>query len=119
MLHDRADHDIRTVADRIHVHFDSAIEEVIQQHRAVIGYLNGFTQVALEFFFLIDDFHRAAAQYVGRANHQRVTDLGGGTNRFVFAAHGGVWRLTQVQALDHLLEAHGLRHGRWRQGWYR
>src|SRR5690554_2077095 len=105
VLHDRTDDHIGAVGHRIHVNLDRAIEEVIQQHRAVIGYLHCVTQVALELVFLVDDLHGATAQYVGWAHDQRVADLVRGRDGLVFAAHSGVRRLTQVQALDHLLEA--------------
>ncbi|RMU21617.1 hypothetical protein ALP35_05604 [Pseudomonas savastanoi pv. glycinea] len=105
VLHDRANHHVSPVADRIDVHLDGTVQEVVQQHRAVVGHLNCFAQVTLEFVFLINDFHRAAAQYIGGTHHQRITDLRRSTNGFVFATHSGVWRLTQVEALDHLLEA--------------
>src|SRR5690606_38642362 len=67
--------------------------------------LHSFAHVALELFFLVDDFHRTTAQYVGRAHHHRITDGLGQRQGFVFAARSGVGRLTQVQALHHLLEA--------------
>src|SRR5690606_960367 len=105
MLHDRADHHIGAIGHRVHVDLDGAVEEVVQQHRTVIGDFHRIAQVALELVFLIDDLHGAATQYIGRTHHQRIADLVRRGNGFVFAAHGGVRRLTQVQALDHLLEA--------------
>ena len=105
VLHDRADHHGFAVAHRIHVHLDGAVEEAIEQHRTVVGHLHRFAHVALEFFFLVDDFHRPAAQYVGRTHHHRVTDVLRQGQGLVFAARSGVGRLTQVQALHHLLEA--------------
>src|SRR5690606_15680599 len=36
---------------------------------------------------------------------QRITDLVRRSNGFIFAAHRGIRRLTQIQTLDHLLEA--------------
>src|SRR5690606_35060911 len=104
MLHDRADDHIGTVGYGIHVDFDGAVEVMIQQHRAVVGDLHRITQVALELVFLIDDLHGTAAQHIGGTHHQRVTDPVGGDDRLVFAAHGGVGRLTQFQALDRLLD---------------
>src|SRR5690606_42072145 len=55
--------------------------------------------------FLIDDFHGAATQHVGRTHHQRIADGFGSSDGFFLAARGGVLWLTQVQALNHLLEA--------------
>ncbi len=105
MLHDRADHHDLAVAYRVDVDFDGAVEEVVEQHRAVVGNLHRLAHVALEFFFLVDDFHRPPAQHVGRAYHQRISDGLGRGQGLVSAARGGVGRLAQVQALDHLLEA--------------
>ena len=104
MLHDRADHHVLAITDGIDVDFDGAVEEVIQQHRAVIRHLHGITQVTLEFVFLIDDLHGATTEHVRGTDNQRVTDLGRCTDGFVFAAHRGIRWLTQIQALDHVLE---------------
>src|SRR5690606_2368030 len=74
VLHDRTDHHDLPVADRVYVDFDGTVEEVVQQHRAVIGDLYRLAHITLELFFLVDDFHRPAAEHVGRAHHQRITD---------------------------------------------
>src|SRR5690606_27695854 len=105
VLHDRADHHLLAVAHGIHVHLDGAVEEVVEQHRAVIGHLHRLAHVALEFFFLVDNFHCPTTEYVGRTHHQRITDGLGRRDGFLLAARGGVLRLTQIQALHHLLEA--------------
>ncbi len=105
MLHDAANNDIGTVAHGVDVHFDGAIEEVVQQHRAVVGHLDCFTHIALEFLFLVDDLHRPAAQHVGRAHHQRVADRLGRSDGFLLTTRRGVLRLTQIQTLHHLLKA--------------
>src|SRR5690606_2544826 len=105
VLHDGADHHVGAVGHRVHVDLDSAVEEVVQQHGAVVGDFHRVTQVTLELFFLVDDLHSTTAQYIGGAHYQRIADLVRGGDGFVFAAHSGVRRLTQVQALDHLLEA--------------
>ena len=60
--------------------------------------------VVLELGGGVDDFHRAAAQHVARAHHQRVTDDLGLDEGFLEAARGGVFRLDQTELLDHLLE---------------
>ncbi len=105
VLHDAADDDVSTVADRVDIHFDGAVEEVIQQYRAVVGHLDRFTHIALEFLFLVDDLHRPAAQHVGRAHHQRVADRLGRSDGFLLTTRRGVLRLTQIQTLHHLLKA--------------
>src|SRR3990167_7379797 len=105
VLHDRADNHLLAIAHRVHVHFDGAVEEVIQQYRAVVGDLHSLTHVATQLFFLVDDFHRPTTQHVGWTHHQRVADGLGGRQGFVFTASSDVGRLTQVEALHHLLEA--------------
>ena len=105
VLHDTADHNISAVTDGIDIHLDGSIQEVIKQNRAVIGDQHRVTHVAHQFGFVIDDLHGPATQHVRRAHHQRVANLAGRHDAFLVAAHSGVFRLLQTQALDHLLEA--------------
>src|SRR3990167_1426878 len=105
MRHDRADHHGLAAAEGTEIDFDGAVEEVVEQHRAVVGHFHRFAHVALELFFLVDDFHRPTAQHIGRAHHQRITDDLGRRQGLVFAARRGIGRLAQAQTLNHLLEA--------------
>src|SRR3990167_1378703 len=105
MLHDRTYHHGFAVADGIDIDFDGAVEEVVEQHRAVVRHLHRFAHIALELFFLVDDFHRPTAQHIGRTHHQRITDDLGRRQGLLLAARRGIGRLAQAQALDHLLEA--------------
>ena len=104
VLHDATNDHICAVADSINVYFNGGVQEVVQQHRAVIGHQHCVAHVAHQLGFVINDFHGPAAEYVGRTNHQRVTDFAGSDDTFLVTAHGGVFRLFQAQALDHLLE---------------
>src|SRR5690606_16057344 len=81
------------------------VQEVIEQHWRVFRHLHRFAHVALEFLLLVHDFHRAAAEYVGRAHHQREANFLCRAQRLFGRTHDRVRRLLQLQALDHLLEA--------------
>src|SRR5690606_30794699 len=83
VLHDRADDYLLAITHGIDIDFNGAVEEVVKQYRAVVGHLHGFTHVALELFFLVDDFHRPAAQHIGRTHHHRIANGFGGGQRFV------------------------------------
>src|SRR5690606_17551599 len=104
VLHDTANDNLFAVTDGVDIHFHGAIEEVIQQYRRIVRYFYRFGHVTTQRGFVVDDFHRPAAQHIGRAHHQRVTDFGGFHHRFFCGRDGGVHRLLQPQTLDHLLE---------------
>ena len=104
VLHDAADDHILAIADGVDIDLNGGIQEVVQQHRAVVGHQHRVTHVAHQLFFVVDDFHGTTTQHVGRTHHQRITDLTGRQNAFFVTAHGGVFRLFQTQTGDHLLE---------------
>ena len=105
VLHDAADDRRLAVADSVNVDLNGGVQEVVQQHRTVIGDQYGTAHVLLELFLGVDDLHGAAAQHIGRADHQRVADVPCNEDAFLEAAHRGVGRLLEPQAIDHLLEA--------------
>ena len=104
MLHDAANHHVGAVANGINVDFDGGIQEMVQQYRAVIGNQHRVAHITHQLGFVVDDFHRATTQYIGRAHHQRVTDFTGRQNTFLVTANGGVLGLIQAKALNHLLK---------------
>ena len=53
----------------------------------------------------MDDFHGTAAEYIRRANDQRVANFVGQAQGFVFCACRAIGRLLQAEALQQLLEA--------------
>ena len=61
-------------------------------------------EVAVEIVRLVQDVHRAAAQDVGRANHQREADRGRHPLRLRRRYGGPVGRLPQSQAVQQRLE---------------
>ena len=71
VLHDRADHDLLAVADRIDVDLDRLIEKVIEQHRRRIRHDECVAQIARQIGLVVHDFHRATAEHVRRPHHHR------------------------------------------------
>ena len=74
MLHHAADEGgANGVANAVDVAFNRVVQETVQQHRRVVADLDRFAHVALEVALLMHDFHRATAQHIAGANHQRIT----------------------------------------------
>ena len=65
----------------------------------------GAEQVIAELAFLADDLHRAAAEHVGGAHHQRQSEIGGDQPRLLDRIGDAVLRLLQPQFVEHALEA--------------
>ena len=104
MLHDAANQHRFAVADGIHIHFHRVVEEAVEKHRRIVGDAHRRLEVATQVGFVVDDFHRTAAQHVGRAHHQRVANLFRLLNGHFNRGHGGVRRLFQLETVNRLLE---------------
>ena len=105
VLHDAADDHVNAVADGVHVHLGGVVQEAVQQHRRLVGDAHCLGEVAAQVLLVIDDFHGAATQHVGGANHQRVGDARGQLHGLLQGGDGAVFRLLEAQALDGGLEA--------------
>ena len=88
VLHDAADQHVLAVADRIDVHLDGDVEEPVEQHRAVVGHLHRVVHVGAQVVLVVDDFHGAAAEHVGRPHHQRKADLARQRDGLLLGARG-------------------------------
>src|SRR5690606_32002000 len=94
VLHDAGNEDILAVAEAVDVDFRCAGQISVEQQRVVAEHRidlaglvvrvalenirrheagQGVLYVALEFLGRVDNRHGAAAEYVGRADHQRIT----------------------------------------------
>ncbi len=104
MLHHAADEHFAAVADRVDVDLGRVVEKAVEQHRRIVGDFDRLAHVTLEFALLVHDFHRAAAEHVRRAHHQRITDLGGGKQRLLRAARSTIGRLLELEPGQQLLE---------------
>src|SRR5471032_1964206 len=104
VFHHAADEGGFAVGDAIDVALDGVVQEAVQQHWRIVRYLDRFAHIAFQVALLVDDFHRAAAQHVGRTHYKRVADFLCQRQRFGFGARGAVRRLAQFQLVQHLLE---------------
>ena len=108
--------DVRAVGDDVDVDLDRVGQELVDQDRRVL--LAGARRQALAARGLhrgqhelrqprrvVDDLHRAPAQHVGRADHDRVADALGDLARLVQAVRGAPGGRAQVQLLEQLAEA--------------
>src|SRR5690606_35759613 len=93
------------VANRIDIHLNSGIEEVIKQQRRVFRYLYCRAHVGAQLIFLIDNFHCPATENIGWTNHQRITDVVSCEQGFFERTDNSIWWLSQAELFDHLLEA--------------
>jgi len=75
VLHDAADDDAPAVGDRVDVDLDRLLEEAVDEDRAVGRRLDRVLHVAIERRVVVDDLHRAPAEYVARSDEHRIPDL--------------------------------------------
>ena len=60
----------------VDVHFDGDVEEAVEQHRRCRSdTLHRVASCSAQVVLVEHDFHRAAAEHVGRAHDQRIADL--------------------------------------------
>ena len=104
MFHDTGDMHIITVAQGIDVHFNRVTQIVIDQHGALAGYNHGGCDVTAQFRLVMDDFHRATAQDIGRADHDRIPDASGNGDCLISRGRDPIGWLAQVQILQQALE---------------
>src|SRR5690606_36303340 len=104
VLHHTAHKDALAIGQAVHVHFRGVVQEVIQQHGRVIADLDRFAHVAIQVLLCVHGFHSQNTQNVDWAYHQWVTDLGSRSKHFDFGTSRTVWRLTQTQLGQQLLE---------------
>lgn len=104
VLHDAANQHHFAVADGVHIHFYRVVEEAVEQHWRIVRHAHSGLEVAAQVGFVINDFHRAAAQHVRRTHHQRVANFFRLLNGLFDSGHGGVRRLFQLQTVNRLLE---------------
>ena len=105
VLHDAGDEDVLAVADRVDIDLDGIGEIAVDQHRAVARDDHRLGDVALELGIVLDDFHGAAAQHIGRADHHGEADALGDLLRFGAGIGDAVLGLAQFQFLEELGEA--------------
>ena len=105
MLHDCADYNLFAIAGQVNVNLDRCTQEVIQQHRALVGHLNRIMHVTIQLFLAIHNFHGPPTQNIGGTYNQWISNLLRRLDTFFDAAHRAIGWLFQAQLLNQLLEA--------------
>ena len=98
VFHDAADHH-RTVAvaEGVHIHLNGVVEILINQHGMVGFHLHRLGHVTVEFGFVVDHFHGAAAEHIAGAHDHRIAHPIGHGPGFGIAAGQAVARLANLQ----------------------
>ena len=92
------------VGDAIHVHFRGVFEKFVHEHRAFRRSLDGKLHVMRQLRVGINNLHRAAAQHEARAHEHRISQPFGNDERFFRIRGEAVWRLRNVQFVEHRRE---------------
>ena len=82
VLHDGRNISVRAVTDGVCLALHSVIEESVDQDRAVGRHTDSGEHVVLHGVIVIDNFHSASAQDVGRTDHDGIADGIGDRCRF-------------------------------------
>ena len=64
MLHDAADKDVISVAQRIDINLDGIVKEAVDENRVISRNDDSVAHVALEIGFIMHNFHRPATEDV-------------------------------------------------------
>ena len=104
VLHDARDMHGLPVTQRVNVHLDRARQVAVQQHGAVTRHDDGTGDIALELVEIAHDFHRAPAQHIGRADHQRIANTPCNFKGFRIGMGNAVDRLLETKIVEQFLE---------------
>ena len=104
MLHDAADHRHFPVADRIDIHLDGILQEFVDQHRMFLDGPADCLHEIPDALIGVDNAHIPAAEDIGGPDNHRIADPLGGGQRLFQGVGRVVFRLTEVQLLQELLE---------------
>ena len=114
VLHDAGDVGVLAVAEAIDIDLDGVGEIAVDQQRP-LGRDDQFRrpvevagepdEVAVELRAVVHDLHGAAAQHIGRPDHDRIADAVGGGARLLRARGDAALRLAQLELFEQLLEA--------------
>ena len=101
MLHYCRNKGIGAVADGIGLTFHGMIQETVDQDRTIRSYTDSGLHIADHAFVIVNHFHTAAAQDIGRTNHNRISDLSrDGQSFFYGRGHTGLGH-GDLQLLHH------------------
>ena len=90
VFHDRRHKGVLAVGDGVRFTFQRVVQEPVNKDGTVRGYADSRRHVVFHLLVVVDHFHAPAAQYKGRAHHDRIADAVGQFNGlFHRAGHTG------------------------------
>ena len=104
MLHDPGDDGRLSVADRVHVHLDRVLKELIDQDGVAGGDLQRPDHELPETLRIVNDLHRTPAEDIGRPNQDGVADPLGHPDRLRRVHRRVVVGLAELETVHDLLK---------------
>ncbi len=104
MFHNRRNKHMFSITDGICFAFRRMMQEPVDQNRTVRRHAHGLLHIEGQGFVVVDYFHPASAQHIGRAHHDRIADPVGGSKRFLYVHCHACLRHGDLQTLHHLPE---------------
>ncbi len=104
MLHDPGNEDRVLIGEGVHIDLNRALQIAVDKNWVIAGDDHRILHVTAQAGNIVDNLHGPAAQNIGGADNQRITNVDGGCFGFLKRADNGVCRLLQVQFLQQLLE---------------
>ena len=101
MLHYCRDKGVSAVTDGICLTFHGMIQETVDQDRTIRSYTDSSLHIAGHALIIVNHFHTAAAQYVGRTNHDRISDLSRDGQSFLYGRGHTGFRHGDLQLFHH------------------
>ena len=114
VLHDAGDVGVLAVGEAIDIDLDGVGEIAVDQQRPPVGNrklrrpveIGGQPhQIAVDLGRVVHDLHGAAAEHIGRPDHDRIADRLGDGARLLGAGGDAALRLPQLEPIEQLLEA--------------
>ena len=104
MLHNCRNKYVLAIADRICFTLGCMMQETVNQDRTVRSYADSCSHIEGHRFIVMNNLHAAAAKYIGRTNHNRITDLLSNSKCFLnIRCHASFWH-RDVKLLHHCTE---------------
>ena len=105
VLHDAGDDYIFGVAERVDIHLDGVLEEVIDEHWPLLGILDGLFHVLRDCIGIVGDDHGPAAEHITGPDEHRIADARADGQRLLDAGGRAARGLGNLQFVKQLAEA--------------
>ena len=105
LLHYTGDVDVCAVGNGVHIDFDSAFQELVDQHRIRSRNVRCFHHVPPQRVDVLHELHRSPAENVGRPQENGIADARCHSFGLLDCSSRAIGRLPQAQLVQQLLEA--------------